>query len=1112
MAQELPEGTVTVLFTDLVGSTDLATSRGDEAAQEILRTQRDLTRQKVEEHSGHEVKSTGDGFMVAFASARRAVACAVEIQRALEEHNRRQAPDQQFKLRMGLNTGEAIQEEGDLYGAAVNAAARIAAKAKGGQLLVSQLVKDLVGLDADVPFADRGRFRLKGFPQRWHLFEAVWQPETLAMPALLERTPFVGREEERAELRRWLDQAAGGQGNLVLIGGEPGVGKTRLAQELMAEATQRNFLALTGRCYEMEGASPYIPFVEMLQVAARMLPKEALREALGDSAPEVAKLMPELCRLFPDIPSPLELPPAQERRLLFDGVCRFVERIARTTPLFLTLEDLHWADDATLLLLQHMAQRLHDMPLLVVGTYRDVELDAARPLARALEELLRQRLAHDVALKRLPEAGVGEMLRALSAQEPPAPLVQAIYGETEGNPFFVEEVFQHLAEEGKLFDDQGHWRSDLQVNELDVPRGVRLVIGRRLERVSEESRRVLTAAAVIGRGFSFELLEALGDPSAGSGQGMDADALLDAVDEAERAHLITSTSDGAPDGQVEDRFTFAHELIRQTLLSDVSAPRRRRLHLRVAEAMERVYARAPDEHAADLAHHLHQAGTAADPQKTVRYLTLAGERALAAVAYGEGARLYQMALQALDLEEKPDEALRCELLLALGEAQNKAGEFDKAGEEFHRAARIAREMGQAELLARAALGRGGRFLLGDVDLANDPLLVPLIEEALNALGEQDNVLRARLLALLAALIHEDSPERGASFSQEGVEMARRIGDPAALAHALAGRQEAVWRPDNLDDRFAIATEIVRLAEEVGDKEFALLAHCQRHTCLIEQGDLAAAAPDFEAHARLGEELQQHSQRMHTAQLRAMRALLAGRLEEAERLAQEGLAIGQRTDPQAAMATFSLQLFALRKEQGRLGELEASQKAFAQQYPQFPLVRAALALIYKQLDREVEARDEFERLAAKDFADLPRDWMWMACVTNLAETCAFLHDAQRAATLYELLLPYAERTVVVVYAHACYGSASRHLGLLAATMGRWEEAARHFEYAIEMNMALEARPYLAHTQEDYARMLIDRDGPGDRDKAFRLLTEAVAMYREIGMPKHMEMAEALLGEV
>ena len=1112
MSQELPEGTVTVLFTDVVGSTDLTTSRGDEAAQEILRAQRELVREQIGEHSGHEVKGLGDGFMVAFASARKAVACAVGIQRALDAHNRGQPLDDQVLIRIGLNTGEVIQEEADLFGETVNAAARIAAKAKGSQILVSDMVKGLLGRAKGIELVDRGRFRLKGFPERWHLFEVVWQEETIAAPALVERTPFVGREAERAELRRLLDHAAKGQGALAMIGGEPGVGKTRIAEELVAEARQRNMLALTGHCYEMEGAPPYIPFVEMLEATARVVPPETLREALGESAPEVAKLMPELRRLFPDIPPPPELPPEQERRYLFNGMRDFLARVGRAQPLLLVLDDLHWADDSTLLLLQHVAQQLQEMPVLIIGTYRDVELDAAHPLARTLEELLRQRLAHDVALKRLPEAGVGQMLRALSAQEPPAPLVQAIYGETEGNPFFVEEVFQHLAEEGKLFDDQGHWRTDLEVSELDVPRGVRLVIGRRLERVSEDSRRVLTAAAVIGRGFSYELLEALQD--------VGTDALLDAVDEAERAHLITAISDGSPDGQAEDRFTFAHELIRQTLLSGVSAPRRRRLHLRVAEVMELVYAGALEEQAADLAHHLYQAGGAADPQKTVHYLTLAGERALAAVAYEEGARLYRRALQALDLKEKPDEGKRCELLLALGEAQNKAGERDKAGEAFYQAAGIAREMGAAELLARAALGRGGRYLLGEIDLANDALLVPLIEEALNALGEQDNVLRARLLALLAALIHEDSPERGASLSQEGVEMARRIGDSAALAHALAGRQEAVWRPDNLEDRFAIATEIVRLAEEVGDKEIALGAHCFRHTCLIELGDLAAAAPDFEAHARLGEELQQHGQRMHTAQLRAMRALLAGRLEEAEQLAQEGLAIGQPTQPQLAMAGFGLQLFAIRKEQGRLGELEATQKAFAQQYPKLPVVRTALALIYKQLGRETEARDEFERLAANDFADLPPDWFWLACVTNLTETCAFLHDAQRAATLYELLLPYAERTVVVGYAHTCYGSASRHLGLMAATMSRWEEAAQHFEDAIEVNTRLGARPYLAHTQEDYARMLIDRaqtgarpgDGPGDRDKAFRLLTEAIARYRKIGMPKHVEMAEVMLREV
>ena len=1106
MTQELPEGTVTILFTDIVGSTELRTGRGDALAQEMLRTHFDLVRQQIEKHSGLEVKTIGDGFMVAFASARRAVACAVDIQRTLYEHNLRQPPDEQTRVRIGLNTGEVIQEEEDLFGAAVNAAARIAAKADGGQILVPEAVKSIISAAKDVQFVDRGRFRLKGFPERWRLHEVVWQEERAAGLTLLERTPFVGREEERAELRRLLDRTAQGRGTLVMIGGEPGVGKTRLAEELAAEARQKNMLILTGHCYEMEGAPPYIPFVEVLEAAARVVPRDNLREALGDSAPEVAKLMPELRRLFPDIPASPELPPEQERRSLFNGMREFVARIGRAQPLVLVLDDLHWADDATVLLLQHIAQQLQEMPVLILGTYRDVELDVARPLARALEELHRQRLYHRVSLRRLPEDGVSAMLRALSGQEPPAPLVQAIYSETEGNPFFVEEVFKHLAEEGKLFDDSGRWRSDLRVDELDVPEGVRLVIGRRLERVSEECRFVLTTAAVIGRAFSFELLEALSDPSASSGQGMDADALLDAVDEAERAHLIASISDGR-----EARFTFAHELIRQTLVSGVSAPRRQRLHLRVAEAMERVYSRAPEEHADDLAHHLYQAGAAADPQKTLHYLTLAGDRALAAVAYEESARFYQIALEAVDLQEKPDEARRGELLLALGEARNKAGDRNKASEAFHQAAGIGREMGAAGLLARAALGLGDRLLVR-VDYFPDPLLVRLVEEALNALGEEDNVLRARLLALLAALIHVDSPERGASLSQEGVEMARRVGNSAALTSALVGRQIAVWRPDNLEERLAIATEIVGLAEEIGDKESALMAHCGRHTCLIELGDFAAAASDFEAHDRLGEELQQHGQRMHTVQLRAMRALLVGRFEEAEQLAQEGLAIGKRANPQEARASFGTQMFALRKEQGRLGELETTYKTFAQQHPNIAWTRTALALIYGQLGRETEARAEFERLAARDFTDLPRDFLWVACITNLAESCAFFRDAQRAATLYQLLLPYAERTVVAISAHTCSGSVSHYLGLLAATMSRWEEAAGHFEYALDMNARLGAKPYLAHTQHDYAGMLIDRDAPGDRDKAFRLLTEAIAVYREIGMPKHVEMAETSLARV
>ena len=406
------------------------------------------------------------------------------------------------------------------------------------------------------------------------------------------RTPFVGRESERAEARRLLERAVAGHGGVLLFGGEPGVGKTRLADEVLIEARNRGCLALTGRCYETEGTPPFIPWVEMVERSAAIVPKAAFREALGDAAPEVAKLVPEVRRAFPDIPAPIELPPEQQRRYLFNSFLDFVKRGTQVTPQVWLIDDLHWADDSTLLLLQHVAQHATEIPLLIVGTYRDVDLEVARPFAKTLEGFTRQRLAHKIALHRLPEAGVGEMLHALSGQPAPSDLVGTIYAETEGNPFFIEEVFQHLSEEGRLFDDDGQWRADLRVEELEVPEGVRLVIGRRVERLSSEARGVLTTAAIVGRSFTLELLKALGDA--------EGDALLTALEEAEAAKLIQAVSSSR-----DARWEFAHGLIRQTLESSLSLPRRQDVHLRVAEAMERVYTAHVDHHASDLAHHLY---------------------------------------------------------------------------------------------------------------------------------------------------------------------------------------------------------------------------------------------------------------------------------------------------------------------------------------------------------------------------------------------------------------------------------------------------------------------------------------------------------------------------
>lgn len=479
------------------------------------------------------------------------------------------------------------------------------------------------------------------------------RPQTSLVQSLGDRTAFVGRQAERAVLRRLLERALAGQGGVAMIGGVLGVGKTRIAAEFAAEASQRGFTTLVGSCYDRENSLPFSPFVEILESAMAQTPsQEAFRTALGADASEMARLMPQLRRLFPDIPPPLELSPEQSRRILFNSVVELLTRTAAGGPMLLLFEDLHWADEGTLSLLNHIARSISKMPVLIVGTFRDNEVDSAGALAQTLDELHRIHMLERISLGGLPHDAVAEMIRALSGKEPPQDVVNLIYSGTEGNPFFVEELFRHLVERGRLMNANGDFRRDLNLTEIDVPQSLRLVISRRLARLSDNARTVLGPAAVIGRSFTFDLLEA--------STAMDADSLLDCVEEAEKSGLIFSTL-----GYPEASFQFSHELIRQTVLGDLSAPRQQRLHLNVVNGIERIHANALDDQAADLAHHLWQAGRVADPDKTIHYLALAAQRALKQSAYDAALRHFQNALELLKVLPYSPERARHELDLQI---------------------------------------------------------------------------------------------------------------------------------------------------------------------------------------------------------------------------------------------------------------------------------------------------------------------------------------------------------------------------------------------------------------------------------------------------------------
>ena len=530
------------------------------------------------------------------------------------------------------------------------------------------------------------------------------------------RGPFVGRESEQADLLRSIREAAAGRGAFILLGGEAGVGKSRLAEEALMAARQLGCLALVGRCYEQEATQPLIPYVEVLEEAARLLPAPVFRDAIGRTAPELARLMPELHRLFPEMPPALELPNELRQRFLFNNVREFLTRCSRVTPLVMFLDDLQWADESTLQLTQHLAPHLNTMRVFIIGAYREVDLAPAHPvthvlnqllqrvrrqprqtllrqhpLTRALDQLVGQRVARLIPLGPLPEAAVGSFLAALGRRDPPSKLARKFFDETGGNPFFIEELFRYLSEERRLFDAQGNWHRDVDAEEIDVPAGVRLVISRRLQRVSSKTHNVLTSAAVIGRHFELDLLEAVAD--------VNSDTLTAALEEAEQAHLLKG-----PSGRQERRWRFAHQLICQTLTTALPHVRRQRLHLRVAAAMERLDS-GSRTYISDIAHHLYSAGPVADAPKTARALTAAGYAAHAVYATDEALQHYRRAVEILK-ETGGDESDRldvqerlADLLALIGDRmgamehyQELAGVHQTAQRHVNQA-RIVRKMG-----------------------------------------------------------------------------------------------------------------------------------------------------------------------------------------------------------------------------------------------------------------------------------------------------------------------------------------------------------------------------------------------------------------------------------
>jgi DNA-binding SARP family transcriptional activator/tetratricopeptide (TPR) repeat protein len=868
------------------------------------------------------------------------------------------------------------------------------------------------------------------------------------------RGAFVGREQELAELSAALEDAVAGRGRLILLVGEPGIGKSRLAEETIRRARARGIRVLVGRCWEASGAPAYWPWVQALREYVRESEPDRVREQLGLGAAEVAQIVPELHAIFEGLPAPAPLDADVARFRLFDATAEFLRRASRERPLLLFLDDLHAADAPSLLLLRFFARELGASRILLIGACRDVDPIPGRAVAAMLAEVGREPLTTRLSLAGLSEADVATYVE-LSAAEFAAPeLVSALHEETEGNPLFVGEVVRLLMREG----------------EIVLPPSVRDVIARRLSHLSAECNGLLALASVLGREFSRAALAHM--------SGLSEEELLDTLDEAIAARVMSDQPGG------HGNLRFAHVLIRDTLYEGLTMTRRVRLHQLAVAALEEIYGDASGPHLAELAHH---AAAGSDFEKALVCAQQAAERALALLAFEEAARLSRTGLDLLELARPTDDQTRCNLLLLLGEAEIAAGNGAVSKEAFLEAADIARRLGLSLQLAQAAAGYGGRIVY--VRAGPDAHLVPLLEEALEAIHEEDLELRVRILARLAgALRDEPRRERRDRVSREAVELARSTGNDSALAYALDGRGAAIMAPDTADELAAIGAELFDVATRIHDPERAGYGLIHRFIARLQRGDVPGAEADLATADRLAREHRQASHLWQLVAARAMLTLAQGRFSEGEELSSRALELGEHAFPWLATPVHQLQQYTIHEFCGGLDQMEQPLRQLIIDHPARPIFRCALAYLQTQGGEHSAPKALLEELARDGFSSLPFDLEWTFGTSLLAEIATALEDRPAAATLYRLLAPWADLNVVNM-AEGIRGSVSRYLGLLAASLERWDLAAQHFEKALAANETMGFQPWLARTQEDYASLLKRGSSRRDIERAESLLTAA-----------------------